>query len=70
MVMKSESMRYVGHVCMAEMRSAYNILVRKLQEKRPLGRSRHMWKGNIKIFLVKIGCEGVEWNELAQDRLP
>jgi hypothetical protein len=35
------------------MRNAYNILVRKPEEKRPFGRQRHRWEDNIKIFLEK-----------------
>jgi hypothetical protein len=43
-------MRWVGHVaCMGEMRNAYNILFRKRERKRPLGRPRHIWEGNILI---------------------
>jgi hypothetical protein len=33
--------------CMGKMTHAYKILVRKLEEKRPLGRSRHNWEDNI-----------------------
>jgi hypothetical protein len=33
---------------------AYRILVRKLKEKRPLGRPRHRWVDNIKMDLKEI----------------
>jgi hypothetical protein len=37
-------MKWVGHeACMAKTRNRYNILVGKLEWKRPLGRSRHRW---------------------------
>jgi hypothetical protein len=37
-------MRWVGHVeSMGEIRNAYNILVGKPEEKRPLVRSRRRW---------------------------
>ena len=36
--------------------------------KRPLGRSGHRWEDNIKMDLQEVGCEGVDWVELAQDR--
>jgi hypothetical protein len=38
-------MRWVGYVaCMGDIRSAYNIFVRKPQGKRTLKRSRHRWE--------------------------
>jgi hypothetical protein len=36
--------------------------------KRPLGRPRHRWGDNIKMDLQEVGCEGMDWIELAQDR--
>ena len=36
--------------------------------KRPLGRPRHRWEDNIKIDLQEMGCGGMDWIELAQDR--
>jgi hypothetical protein len=36
--------------------------------KRPLGRPRHRWEGEIKMDLREIGWGGVEWIHLAQDR--
>jgi len=36
--------------------------------KRPLGRPRHRWEDNIKMYLKEVGSGGVEWIELAQDR--
>jgi len=36
--------------------------------KRPLGRPRRRWEDNIKMDLKEVGCEGVDWIELAQDR--
>jgi hypothetical protein len=40
-VIKSKRMRWAGHVaCMREVKNAYNILVGKLERKRPLGRAR------------------------------
>jgi hypothetical protein len=40
---------------MADVRNAYNILVRKLEGKRPLGRPRHRWEVNIRMDLREIG---------------
>jgi hypothetical protein len=35
--------------------SAYSVLVRKPEEKRPLGRPRHRWEDNIKVDLQEVG---------------
>ena len=43
-------------------------LVGKPEGKRPLGRHRRRWEDNIKMDLLKVGGEGMEWIELAQDR--
>jgi hypothetical protein len=40
----------------------------KPEAKSPLKRSRCRWVDNIKIDLGEIGCCGVEWIGLAQDR--
>jgi hypothetical protein len=68
-VTKARRMRWAGHVaCMGEMRNAYNILVGKSEGKRPLTRPRCRWEDNIRMYLRKIGWEGVDWMHLAQDR--
>jgi hypothetical protein len=36
--------------------------------KRPLGRPRHRWEDNIKMNLQDVGCEGMDWIGVAQDR--
>ena len=36
--------------------------------KRPLGRPRRRWEDNIKMDLQEVGCWGMDWIELAQDR--
>jgi len=36
-------------------------------EKRPLGRPRNRWEDN-KMDLQEVGCVGMDWIELAQDR--
>ena len=36
--------------------------------KRPLGRTRCRWEDNIKTDLQEVGCVGMDWSELAQDR--
>ena len=62
-------MRWAGHVaCMGEGRGIYRVLVGKPEGKRPMGRARHRWEDNIKIDLQEVGCGGMDWIELAQDR--
>jgi hypothetical protein len=46
----------------------YRILVGKPEGKRPLGRPRRRWVANIKMDLGKIGWDGRDWIELAQNR--
>jgi hypothetical protein len=50
------------------MRGAYNILVRRPEGRRPLGRPRRRWEENMKMNLGKIGFGDVDWIHLAQDR--
>jgi len=42
--------------------------VGKPDGKRPFGRPRRRWEDNIKVDLQEVGCGGIEWIELAQDR--
>ena len=49
-------------------RGVCRVLVGKPEGKRSLGRPRRRWKDNIKMDLQEVGCEGMDWIELAQDR--
>ena len=49
-------------------RGVYKVLVGKHEGKKPLGRLRHRWGENIKMDIQEVGCGGMEWIELAQDR--
>jgi hypothetical protein len=33
-----------------------------------MGRTRRRWYDNIKMGLQEVGCRGMDWIELAQDR--
>ena len=46
----------------------YRVLVGKPERRRPLGRPRHRWEDNIKMDLQDVGCGGMDWIELIQDR--
>jgi hypothetical protein len=62
-------MRWAGHVArMGEKRNMYRLLVGKLEGKRPLRRPRHRLIDNIKMDLLEIGLNVVDWIGLAQDR--
>jgi hypothetical protein len=68
-IIKSRRMRWVGHVAqMGEKRNVYRLLVGKPEGKRPLGRPRHRWIDNIKMDVLEIGLNVVDWIGLAQDR--
>jgi hypothetical protein len=51
-----------------EKRNACRILVGKPEVKRPLGRRRRRWVGNIKMDLGETEWDGVDWIDMAQDR--
>jgi hypothetical protein len=62
-------MRWEGHVArMREKRNVSRLLVGKPEGKRPLGRPRRRWIDNIKMDLLEIGLNVVDWIGLAQDR--
>ena len=61
--------RWARHVeRMGERRDVYRVVVRKPEGKRPLGRSRRRWADNVKIDLQEVGCGGMDWIDIAQDR--
>ena len=46
----------------------YRVLVGKPEGRRPLGRPRRRWVGNIRVDLQEVGCGYIDWIGLAQDR--
>jgi len=68
-IIKSRRLRWAWHVArMGEGKGVYRVLVGKPEGKRPLGRSRRRWEDNIKMDLQEVGCGGIDWIELAQDK--
>jgi hypothetical protein len=53
---------------MGEKRNVYRLLVGKPEGKRPLGRPRRRWIDNIKMDLLEIRFNVVDWIGLAKDR--
>jgi hypothetical protein len=69
-VIKSRRMRWARNVArMGKGRSVYRILVGRPEGKTPLGRPRRRWEDNIKMDLREVGIDGVNWIQLAQDRV-
>jgi len=68
-VIKSRRMRWAGHVARMGMeKGVYRVLVEKPEGKRPLGRPRRTWVGNIRMDLQEMECGYMNWIGLAQDR--
>ena len=62
-------LRWSGYVArMGQRRGVYRVLVGKPDGKRPLRRPRRKWEDNIKMDLQEVGCWGMDWIDLAQDR--
>jgi len=53
---------------MGKKRGVYRVLAGKPEGKRPLGRPRRRWEDNNKMDLQEVGCRGMGWIELDQDR--
>jgi hypothetical protein len=53
---------------MGENINAYRTLVGKPEGTRPLGRLRCRWFDSIKMDLRERNWEGMQWNDMAQDK--
>jgi hypothetical protein len=60
----------MGGTCSAyaERRDVHRIMLGKPERKRSCGRPRCRWEDNIKMDLQEVGCMGMDWIELAEDR--
>jgi len=68
-VIVSRRMRWAGQVArMGERRVVYRFMVGKHKGKTQLGRPRRRWDDNINIELQEVGCGGIDWIDMAQDR--
>jgi len=62
-------MRRAGHVArMGDRKGVCRVLVGKPEGKRPFGRPKHRWEDNIKIDIQGVGCGGMNWIELVQEK--
>jgi hypothetical protein len=68
-VIKSRRMRLARHVArMGEGRGVFRFLVGKPEGQRPLRRTRCRGEDTNKMDLQEVGCGGIGWLGLAQDR--
>jgi hypothetical protein len=51
-----------------ERRGAYRLLVGTPDGRRLLAGPKRRWEDNIKMILREVGCGGMDWIVLAQDR--
>ena len=64
-MIKLRKMRWV-HI--GERRDVYMVLVGKPEGRRPHGKPKRRWDDNIQIDLPQMGCGGMDWMELTQDK--
>jgi hypothetical protein len=53
---------------LGEGRGVYRVFVVKHEGTRSLRRHRRKWEDNIKMNLQEVGCGGMDWIELTEDR--
>jgi hypothetical protein len=68
MMIKSTRMRWVEHITrIGENSNAYRIMLGKPEGKTPLRRPRSRLVGSIRMNVLKMGLDGVDWTGLKQD---
>jgi hypothetical protein len=53
---------------MGERRGVYRVCWGENEGNCALGRPRRRWEDNIKMDVQEVGCVGVDWIDVAQDR--
>jgi hypothetical protein len=53
---------------MGDITGVYRVLLGKPEVKRSLGRPWRRWEDNMKMDLQEVGCGGMDWIDLAQDK--
>ena len=66
-VIKSRRTRWAGHITRMGERFTRGFGW-KPEGKRPLGRHRRRWEDIFKMDLQELGCGGMDWIDLVQDR--
>jgi hypothetical protein len=61
-------MGWTRNVSCIQKKNAFRVLVGKPDGKRPLGRPIRRWMDNIKMDLGEMGWDGMNRNDVAQDR--
>jgi len=64
-VIKWRRLRWVGHVARTGRVEVYTGFCGEPEGKRPLGRPRCRWEDNIKMELQEVGCESMDWIDVA-----
>jgi hypothetical protein len=65
-VIKSRRIGWAGHV--VRMGERIGVLMGKPERKIRFGRARCRWEDNIKMDIQEVGCGGIDWIKLAQNR--
>ena len=68
--LQGRRLRWTVHVARIEQSIMHRVLVGKPEGNGSLGRSRHRWEDNIKMYLREVGCVPGDWIALAEDQDP
>jgi hypothetical protein len=68
-VIKLRRMRWAGHVVyMGGGRRGICRVLLKPEGKKSVGRPRHRVENDFKLYLQEVGCGGMDWTKLAQEK--
>jgi hypothetical protein len=57
-----------AHTTFVESIGVHRVLVGKPERHKSLGRPRRRWEDNMKMDIDEVGCGGMEWIDVVQDR--